>query len=72
MSTRILVTLENDADADEVVRALYEAGAESVTPPQPELPDVAIATFDVDDLEPRIASIRTIAGVSEAEADVLA
>lgn len=69
MSTRILVTLEQDADPDEVVQALYEAGAESVTPPQPELPDVAIATFDDTDSEPRIATIQSIEGVRVAEPD---
>lgn len=69
MSTRILVTLESDADPDGVVQALYDAGAETVTPPQPELPDVAIATFADEDADASISTIRSLHGVRVAETD---
>ena len=46
MSTRVLVTLQPDASPDRVGAALTALGATEVQPPQPELPDVCVATVD--------------------------
>jgi hypothetical protein len=73
MSTRVLVTLQPDASTDRVVDALTALGATQVRPPQPELPDVCIATVDEQQHPPDAwaASARQIPGVAGAEVDQL-
>ena len=68
MSVRYLVTVDPDADADAVAAGLRAAGAEAVSTPAPELPDVFIATVDesVADYPDRA---RGVAGVQVAEPD---
>ncbi|MFC0198317.1 hypothetical protein ACFFIR_15710, partial [Microbacterium arthrosphaerae] len=68
MSVRYLVTVDPDADADAVAAGLRAAGAEAVSTPAPELPDVFIATVDesVADYADRA---RGVAGVQVAEPD---
>jgi len=73
MSTRVLVTLQPDTSPDRVADALTALGATEVQPPQPELPDVCIATVDEQRHPPDAwaASARQIPGVAEAEVDQL-
>ncbi|MFF2485892.1 hypothetical protein ACFVSU_05810 [Microbacterium sp. NPDC058062] len=68
MSVRYLITVEPDADQGMVEAGLRDAGAESVSPPAPELPDVFIATVDesVADYADRA---QTVTGVRIAEPD---
>ncbi len=68
MSVRYLITVDPDADQGTVEAALRDAGAESVSPPAPELPDVFIATVDesVADYADRA---QAVTGVRVAEPD---
>ena len=68
MSVRYLITADPGADPGAVSAGLRDAGAESVSPPAPELPDVFIATVDesVADYADRA---QTVAGVRIAERD---
>ena len=73
MSTRVLVTLQPDASPDRVGAALTTLGATEVQPPQPELPDVCVATVDEQQHPPRewAATAAQIPGVAGAEVDQL-
>ncbi|KJL44969.1 MULTISPECIES: hypothetical protein [Microbacterium] len=68
MSVRYLITVDPDADQSSVEAGLRDAGAESVAPPAPELPDVFIATVDesVADYADRA---QAVSGVRVAEPD---
>jgi hypothetical protein len=73
MATRVLVTLQSGADVDDVLRRLTGLGDGDVQPPQPELPDVCVATVD----DQRIAAeawaekAAAVPGVAAAEVDRL-
>jgi hypothetical protein len=73
MSTRVLITLQPDTSPDQVVDALTALGATEVQPPQPELPDVCIATVDEEQHQPDAwaESAQQIPGVAVAEVDQL-
>ncbi len=73
MSTRVLVTLQPDASPDRVGAALTALGATEVQPPQPELPDVCVATVDEQQHPPQewAATVAQIPGVAGAEVDQL-
>lgn len=73
MSTRVLVTLRPGADVERVVAELTSLGAAEVQPPQPELPDVCIASLDEQRHPPDawVAQARRVPGVAEAEVDRL-
>ena len=68
MSVRYLITVDPDADQGTIEAGLRDAGAESVSPPAPELPDVFIATVDesVADYADRA---QAVSGVRIAEPD---
>lgn len=71
VATRVLISLQPGTDPGPVVAALMALGAESVQPPQPELPDVCIAVIDEVRFPPDdwIARASQIAGVAGAEVD---
>ncbi len=73
MSTRVLVTLQPDADAAAVAAALTALGAAEVQPPRAELPDVLISTVDESRHPPQAGAdaARQVPGVAEAEVDQL-
>lgn len=73
MSTRVLVTLQPDADGEAVAVALTALGAATVQPPQPELPDVLVSTVDEQQHPPAdwAAAARRVPGVAGAEVDQL-
>jgi hypothetical protein len=73
MATRVLVTLRPDADLEQVVAELTALGAGEVQTPQPELPDVCVATVDEQCHPPDAwaARARRVPGVAEAEVDQL-
>lgn len=73
MTARVLVSLQPGASADRVAAALQDLGADSVQPPQPELPDVCVATLDEGRHPPQawISAARRLPGVAEAELDQL-
>ena len=68
MSVRYLITVDPDADQGTIEAGLRDAGAETVLPPAPELPDVFIATVDesVADYADRA---QAVSGVRIAEPD---
>ena len=68
MSVRYLITVDPDADQGTIEAGLRDAGAESVSPPAPELSDVFIATVDesVADYADRA---QAVSGVRIAEPD---
>ena len=72
MSTRVLITLEPTTDPEPLVDALMNLdGAESVAPPQPELPNVCIAVINELATPPDqwISRASQIKGVQTAELD---
>jgi hypothetical protein len=73
MSTRVLVTLESGASPEQVAEALTALGATEVRPPQPELPDVCIATVDEHQHSPAAWATEAgrLPGVASAEVDQL-
>lgn len=73
MSTRVLVTLQPDADGEQVAAALTALGAAAVQPAQPELPGVLVSTVDEQQRPPAdwAAAARQLPGVAEAEVDQL-
>jgi hypothetical protein len=73
MAIRVLVTLLPDADVDQVVAELTALGASDVQRPQPELPDVCVATIDDRRHSPDgwVAHAQQLPGVAEAEVDQL-
>lgn len=73
MATRVLVTLEPDADVERVVARLSELGGADIQPPQPELPDVCIASVDEQQAAPEdwTAEAARVPGVARAEVDRL-
>jgi hypothetical protein len=66
---RLLIYTEESADERAVVTRLHKLGASTVIPPQPELPNVAVAEV----AEPLAATlfdrIRAIPGVRDVEPD---
>ncbi|GAA3692838.1 hypothetical protein GCM10022204_05530 [Microlunatus aurantiacus] len=73
MPTRVLVTLQPDADPGEVAAALTALGALEVQPPRPELPDVLVTDID-EEQHPAQAwatSATQVPGVARAEVDQL-
>ncbi|MNY64061.1 hypothetical protein D3C86_2011090 [compost metagenome] len=68
MSVRYLITVDPDADPGAVATGLRDAGAESVSPPAPELPDVFIATVD-ESVADYLDRAQAVAGVRVAEPD---
>ncbi|HEY5821578.1 MAG TPA: hypothetical protein VIT20_06360 [Propionibacteriaceae bacterium] len=71
MATRVLISLLAGSDPRPVLTGLTELGAETVQPPQPELPDVCIATVDESTVEPDEWALRAarLPGVQGAEVD---
>ena len=72
MGTRVLVTVSSAADVPEVITRLTALGDAEIQPPQPELPDVCIATVD-DAIAAEAWASRAAAlpGVANAEVDQL-
>lgn len=68
MSVRYLITVDPDADQRSVEAGLRDAGAESVSPPAPELPDVYIATVH-ESVADYAARAQAVSGVRIAEPD---
>lgn len=68
MSVRYLITVDPDADQGAVEAGLRDAGAETVAPPAPELPDVFIATVD-DSVADYAKRAQAVSGVRVAEPD---
>ncbi len=69
--TRILITLSPEADQESVVTELSDLGLGTVTPPAPELPDVAIAEVDEVAADAFIAAAQLLTGVAVAERETL-
>ena len=73
MTTRVLVTLQQGASVETVVRELTGLGGAEVQPPQPELPGVCVATVD-DAQQPAaewVQRAQRLPGVATAELDQL-
>lgn len=73
MATRVLVTLQSDADVPGVLTRLTALGAAEVQPPRPELPDVCVATVDERQTaaEEWATQAAAVPGVATAEVDQL-
>lgn len=73
MTTRVLVTLQPDAAVADVVGRLTALGDAEVRPPQPELPDVCVASVDEHRTTPQQWATRAarVPGVANAEVDQL-
>jgi hypothetical protein len=70
MGQRVNVGLVTGAEWALVEKDLIEAGAESVRPPSPELPDVLIVTIpDHEDVREFVRRARELPGVRYAEPD---
>lgn len=70
MTTRVLVTLTPGADDDQAISALRGLSPVSVRPPTPELPGVAVAEVDDQDVDAFIGGAVRVVGVAHAERDV--
>ncbi len=70
MSQRVIVGLELDTSVEPIKTAFGEAGAESISGPSLELPDVLIVTIpDDQDINEFIRNARMMPGVRYAESD---
>ncbi len=70
MSQRVIVGLEPDTSVEKIMAAFGEAGAESISGPSLELPDVLIVTIPDDhDINEFIRNAQLVPGVRYAESD---